>query len=234
MVRARGRRRGGRIVRWAPERPFTGLTLAGVARAGADDPAAQARADQLFRNPFRPIFRGELGKGARESRRAGKLGAAFPASAANSAKARAKVAALGSSERRSQPQIRRKVRSPSTRSIRAAVVGMASTAVATTARAIGGRVSGERPRPRGGGAPTASNPRVSRRMISRSSWAVTGSISCSSHGKSSGCRLIHPPHYRLLSLTMPIPETNHQNLKRNDSRMQWKTAVLFTWKSTST
>jgi hypothetical protein len=44
----------------------------------ADDPAAQALTDELFRNPLWEGFRGELGKGTREGRLAGKVGAAFP------------------------------------------------------------------------------------------------------------------------------------------------------------
>jgi hypothetical protein len=67
-------------------------------------------------------------------------------------------------------------------------------------------------------------------MISRSSLAVTGSIASSSQRKSSGYWLIHPPQYRLLSLIMPIPGTNQQNMNRNDSRMQWKSAALSTLK----
>jgi hypothetical protein len=34
----------------------------------------------------------------------------------------------------------------------------------------------------------------------------------------------------LLSLTMPIPGANQQNMNRNDSRMQWKIAALSTLK----
>jgi hypothetical protein len=33
-----------------------------------------------------------------------------------------------------------------------------------------------------------------------------------------------------LSLTMPIPGANQQNMNRNDSRMQWKSPALSTLK----
>jgi hypothetical protein len=149
---------------------------------------------------------------------------------ANSAKAREKVDSLGRSERRSQPQIRRKVRSTANRSISAAVVGMASTALATKARAICGRSSGERPRPPGGGATKASKPRVSRMMISRSSLAVTGSISSSSHGKSAGCRLIHPPQYRFASSSIQTSTNIDHDMNQSDLSMQAKYAALYHWR----
>src|ERR1019366_3051009 len=77
---------------------------------------------------------------------------------ANSVKARENVASEGTCARRSQPQTRRSDLSAPRRSMRALVVGMPSTALATKARARPRRSSGGRPAPLGASGTKASRP----------------------------------------------------------------------------
>src|SRR5262249_37941739 len=89
---------------------------------------------------------------------------------------------------------------------------MLSTALPTKARAMAGRSSGGRPRPRWGVATEASKPSVSRMMINCSSLAASGSISSATCGNSWSCRPIQPPTYRTVSSPMvtPSPPRGHE------------------------
>src|SRR5208337_400777 len=96
---------------------------------------------------------------------------------ANSANAPENVASDGTCERRSQPRMRRNDLSTSRRSIRALVVGMLRTALATKARARARRSSGGRPGPRGGSGTKASRPITSSVVTTRPNASVIGSLS---------------------------------------------------------
>ena len=116
---------------------------------------------------------------------------------ANSANARENVASEGTCERRSQPRMRRRDLSTSRRSIRALVVGMPRTALATKARARARRSSGGRPGPLGGSGTKASRPITSSVVTTRPNASVIGSLSSRIQGtKSPGCSSSEPSSRR--------------------------------------
>ena len=170
--------------------------------------AAQALTDKLFVDPVRADLPRQTRRRARgKVELAGKVGAAFPT--ADPAQGSVDLPTARSARQwsgwRAPPWRQRHGRS------------------AADPPASGhGRASG--------GATKASKPRVSRMMISRSSLAVTGSISSSSHGKSSGCRLIHPPQYRFASSSIQTSTNIDHDMNRPDLSMQAKYAALYHWR----
>jgi hypothetical protein len=64
-------------------------------------------------------------------------------------------------------------------------------------------------------------------MIRRSSLAVIGSMASSSHGKSSGWRLIHPPQYRFAPSSIEESTNIDPDINRPDLSMQAKYAALY-------
>src|SRR3954469_443911 len=107
---------------------FTPVDLGCVAGDVAEDVAVQSIADEVLMNPLGQVLRGEFAEGAGERPFAGDIAAPLPP--ANAAERAVDVQALD--QRRGG--------------------GMLSTALATKARAICGRSSAGRPRPRPGGA----------------------------------------------------------------------------------
>src|SRR4051794_40494968 len=107
---------------------FPRVDLGGIAGEVAEDVTVQSLADEVLMNPLWQVLCGEFGEGAGERPFAGDIAAPLPA--ANAAERAVDVQALD--QRRGG--------------------GMLSTALATKARAICGRSSAGRPRPRPGGA----------------------------------------------------------------------------------
>ena len=146
---------------------LAGFHFGGIARDMTDDVILQMAADELLMHTFRTF--GEPGRKARE-----------------------RVALLGTSERRSPPQMRRQCTIDlQTLDQGVDVVGMVSTALATKLRVMAGRSSGDRPRD--GGATNASSPSVSRMIMRCSSLAVRGASFWSSPGSRLRWRLIQVP-----------------------------------------
>ncbi len=148
-------------------RVFHALRSRSVARDMTYDMIPQMTTDELLMHPIREVLGGELGKGARDGCLAGTVGAF----------SRICVAVHD--------------RSADARSGRY-VVGMVSTALATKLRAMAGRSSGGRPRPRDGGANEGFQPECVEDDNELLSLAVRVEAS-SSPGSSLRWRLIQVP-----------------------------------------